>query len=82
VIIKYGSNARYSLSGNKQEAYRKKTDKNVVYTTYVAKQGDSFDLLAHRLLRDFSRYWEIADLNPHVKFPNKLEVGQIIRIPR
>lgn len=82
MIIKYPSNARYEVSTNNKEAMRKKNDNIISYGTYVARQGDTFDLLAHRLLKDFSRYWEIADINPHIKFPNKLEPGQVLRIPR
>jgi len=82
MIIKYGSNSRYALTTNNKEALRKVNNRTVPYTTHVARDGETFDKIAHRILGDFSRYWEIADLNPHIKFPNSLTAGQVIRIPR
>ena len=82
MLLKYGSNSRYALSTNNKEALPKSNNRAVVYTTYVARDGDSMDRIAHKVLGDFSRYWEIADLNPHIKFPNLLTAGQVLRIPR
>jgi len=44
-------------------------------------EGDTFDRIAYRTLFDSERYWEIADLNPHVPFPDEIPVGTLIRIP-
>ena len=82
MLIKYASNSRYSVTDTGKEADRKALPTAVPYTTYVAKEGDTLDRLAQRLLNDFTRYWEIADINPHIKFPNMLTVGTVIRIPR
>lgn len=82
MLIKYGSASRYKISSTGQEADRKIPNTAVRYTTYMAKDGETVDILAYRLLGDFSRYWEIADLNPHIKFPNALSAGQVIRIPQ
>ena len=51
------------------------------YYIYTTKSGDSFDLIASRVLNDPERYWEIADLNPHVPFPDEIPIGTVIRIP-
>jgi nucleoid-associated protein YgaU len=51
------------------------------YSTYVSKAGDSFDLIATRIYRDPTQYWRIANINPHVKFPNEIPVGTQLRIP-
>lgn len=82
MIVKYSSNSRYLLSANNKEADRKPFPGAVVYSTYVAKEGETLDGIAYKLLRDFSRYWEIADINPHIKFPTRLSAGTVIRIPR
>lgn len=51
------------------------------FTNYTAKDGDSFDLLATKYMNDPMRWWEIADLNPHVPFPDTIPLGTVIRIP-
>lgn len=80
--MRYPNTSRYVVSADGKEANRKIPNTAVSYTTYLAKEGETLDLIAHRLLSDFSRYWELADLNPHIKFPNRLSAGQVIRIPR
>lgn len=82
MLVRYGSTSRYTLTPNKKEASKKEVNAAITYTTYVCKDGDTLDMLAHKLLRDANRYWEIADINPHIKFPNKLTAGQALRIPR
>jgi nucleoid-associated protein YgaU len=51
------------------------------YTSYVSRDGDTFDNLATRIYRDPTQYWRIANLNPQVKFPNEIPVGTQLRIP-
>ena len=51
------------------------------YSTYISKDGDSFDIIATRVYRDPTQYWRIANINPHVKFPNEIPVGTQLRIP-
>lgn len=81
MTARYQSTSRYRVSNNLKEADKKATN-SVSYTVHTASEGDTLDLIAHSLFGDFTRYWEIADINPHVKFPNKLKAGQVIRIPR
>lgn len=78
----YNSNSRYALTDSGKEADRKSLPTSVMYTTYMAKNGDTFEKLAYRLFGDFTRYWEIADINPHIKFPNEIPVGTVVRVPR
>lgn len=51
------------------------------YSTYVSKDGDTFDSLATQLYRDPTQYWRIANVNPQVKFPNEIPVGTQLRLP-
>jgi nucleoid-associated protein YgaU len=51
------------------------------YSMYVSKAGDSFDIIATRVYRDPTQYWRIANINPHVKFPNEIPVGTQLRLP-
>lgn len=51
------------------------------YTVYTARDGDSFDLLAYRFFGNPVFFWRIADINPHVPFPDKIPAGTKIRIP-
>lgn len=52
------------------------------FTTHIAVQGETFDLLAYKYFKDPEQYWEIADLNPHVPFPDRIPAGTPIRIPQ
>lgn len=54
----------------------------VTYYQYVSKQGDTFSLLAARVFNDPKRYWEIADINPQVEWPDSIPTGTVLRIPR
>lgn len=53
----------------------------VKYTTYMTRDSDSFESIAAWVYSDPTRWWEIADINPHVKYPNYIPVGTYIRIP-
>lgn len=61
-------------------AVRKSTG-SVNYTTFTTISDETFELIALRVFRDATQYWQIADLNPHVKFPDHIPLGTIIRIP-
>jgi hypothetical protein len=61
-------------------AIRRKTT-SVRYTNYVTRAEESFESIATRVFRDGTQYWRIADLNPHVKFPDMIPTGTIIRLP-
>ena len=51
------------------------------FYNYVAKEGDSFELLAALLFKDSNRWWELADINSHIAFPDTIPAGTTIRIP-
>ena len=77
----YTSSNRYRLSVANTTANR------VAYTTrsyyqYTSKQGDTFQIIASKILNDGTRYWEIADFNPQIQWPDVIPAGTTIRIPR
>lgn len=51
------------------------------YSTYVTKNGETFESLATRVFRDPTQYWRIADINPQIKYPDAIPAGTIIRLP-
>lgn len=51
------------------------------YTTYLTQDLDSFESIAAVVFNDPTRWWEIADINTHVKYPNFIPLGTAIRIP-
>ena len=52
------------------------------YTMYTVKGGDTLSAIAKNLLGDAKRYPEIFEANkPMLKDPNKIFVGQVLRIP-
>lgn len=77
----YTKTSRYNLSANGQLATRK-TGAPITYYQYVSRQGDTFERLAAKLFNDGRRYWEIADINPQVQYPDNIPVGTILRIPQ
>lgn len=52
------------------------------FITHTSRSGDSFDILARNYLGNPTLYWRIAELNPHVPFPDQIPVGTRIRIPQ
>ena len=60
----------------------RKEQKKVSFDRYTSRQDDSFDTIAQRIFSNPQEYWRIADLNPQVKFPNTIEVGTVVRIPK
>ena len=76
----YGPTSRYVLNDAGTEANRK-TLKTGRYYLYTVKQGDNMERIAKRALGTTDRYWEIADMNPQVKHPHNLSVGDVIRVP-
>jgi nucleoid-associated protein YgaU len=54
----------------------------VKYTVYTVREGDTMELLAARAYSDPKQYWRIADMNPHIPFPDTLLVGDTLRIPK
>ena len=76
----YDASSRYRLNVTGREASRgdKTTGK---YTLYRVVDGDTLENIAARRLGSSSRYWEIADMNPQIKFPLDIKTGDLIRIP-
>jgi nucleoid-associated protein YgaU len=81
MATRYESTSRYRITESGKEAVKKEED-TVAYGVYTAYEGETLDSIAYRLFGDPLRYWELADLNPQIKFPNRLSVGQVIRVPR
>lgn len=77
----YTSTSRYYLTNNNREADRKEVSP-VSYSQHVAREGDTFEKLASSIFNDGTRYWEIADLNPQVEFPDVIPAGTVLRLPR
>lgn len=76
----YSSVSRYTLVDGNRFADRK-PEQAVRYRVHTSRERDSFDKLAAMYLGDPSRYWEIADINPHIEWPDRIPVGTPIRIP-
>lgn len=76
----YINSSRYRLLDNGRLADRVDPEQTSYYQ-YVTREGDSFVLIASRVFNDPSRYWEIADINPQVEWPDRIPVGTVIRIP-
>jgi nucleoid-associated protein YgaU len=80
MTAKYDTLSRYTIDTNGQSASRGAV-RTPAYTVYVCRQGDTLESIATRYLGDPLRYWEIADINPQVKFPLDLAVGKVLRLP-
>ena len=76
----YLSTDRYGLDASGQTASRNKFVSST-YEVYIARDGVTFMNLSIKFLKDQSRYWEIADINPQVQWPDQIPIGTLIRIP-
>lgn len=76
----YRTSSRYRISNGGRLADRVDY-KPVTYYQYVSRDGDTFVKIAARVLNDPTRYWEIADINPQVEWPDLIPTGTVIRIP-
>lgn len=76
----YKKSSRYRIIENGRLAERVDAEPTRYYQ-YVSREGDTFSIIAARVFNDPSRYWEIADINPQVEWPDKIAVGTILRIP-
>jgi len=76
----YSAISRYKLDASGQSATRTPTGV-ARYTLYTVRQGDTLERISARLFGTTERYWEIADLNPQIKFPIDLRSGDVIRVP-
>lgn len=76
----YTSNSRYSKTVGAQTAERSAPSASR-YTLYTVRQSDTLESIAARVLGSTDRYWELADLNPQIKFPLDITMGDVIRLP-
>lgn len=83
---KFLSSSRYTVSVGTDKEVAVVSNRKAIYGTryylYTSKEGDTFDLLALRVLGSPDHWWRVADLNPHVPFPDQIPVGTSIRVPR
>lgn len=77
----FATGSRYQLDSSKKTASRKPLG-SVSFSLHRVVEGDTLRNIAARLLGNDSRWWEIADINPQVKFPEDITVGSSLRIPR
>jgi nucleoid-associated protein YgaU len=45
------------------------------------REGETLETIATRVLGNPLRFWEIADLNPQIKFPLDIATGTVLRLP-
>ncbi len=69
------------LDANGRAAAKRKVRSTSRYATVVSVQGQTFQEIAAKWLGDPGLYWRVADLNPHVPFPDEIPLGTRIRIP-
>lgn len=60
---------------------RRKTRISSRYATMVTTQGQTFQEIAAKWLGDPKLYWMVADLNPHVPYPDVIPMGTRLRVP-
>lgn len=73
--------SRYQVDDNGISASPK--DKlTVKYSLHRVVQGDTILNIAARIPGDDRLWWQVADINPQVTYPEDLVVGDLIRIPR
>ena len=52
------------------------------FDSHMVQEGERLDDLAARYLNDPRLWWIIAAVNPHVFYPDNIEPGTTLRIPR
>lgn len=53
----------------------------VGFSVYQVHFGDRLDSIAALTLGDSELWWQVADANPELIYPDQLTVGMFIRIP-
>ena len=48
---------------------------------YMVKSTDNIQLLSYRSQRDPTKWWVIANANPHIRNPFDLKMGDMIHLP-
>ena len=51
------------------------------FQTYIWREGDRLDLMAHQIYGDARMWWAIADLNPEYLYPDEILPGSVVRLP-
>jgi|TARA_B110001454_G_scaffold207580_1_gene219133 hypothetical protein len=69
------------LDQNGTAVVKRKSKTSGRSSTIVSVQGQTFQEIAAQWLGDPGQYWRIADLNPHVPFPDEIPMGTRLRIP-
>lgn len=80
-MANYSVQSRYRVSKDGRHANRVE-EVGSRYIPYTVRQGDTLENIALKHFGDTKRFWEIADLNPQIKYPTDLVVGNTIRLPR
>ena len=80
-MIKISSRYQTSVADDGTVIAVRKTLGTEQYSIYTVKQGDTLDMLATRIYGDPTLYWRIADMNPHISFPDLIQVGDVLRLP-
>lgn len=76
-----GEDSQQRLDGAK-ERIRARREEHQVAKTYTVKAGDTLNKIAQELYGDDSRWTEIYEANKgQIADPNKIKVGQQIKIP-
>lgn len=76
----YASTDRYVITDGGPFAERK-PQQTTQYSVYYSSENDSFEKLASIYLGNPRLYWRIADINPHIEWPDRIPAGTSIRIP-
>ena len=50
-------------------------------TQYMVKDTDDIQTLASQYLNDPRKWWEIADINPQIRYPLDLQMADVIYLP-
>lgn len=80
---RFSASSRYELDDGGITSSRM-AQEDIVYLLHVVEAGDTVENIAHRILGDHMRYWEIMDLNPQLrgsKSALSLTPGDTIRVP-
>lgn len=84
---RYSASSRYELDEGGITASRM-SQEAVVYLLHVVEAGDTVENIAHRILGDHMRWWEIVDLNPQLQHTHcgtksamNLTPGDTLRVP-
>jgi len=82
-MASYSSSSRYvpTISSTGAATATRTPPRATKFASYVSVEGDTFERLATMVFQDPQRYWEIADINTNVAFPDFIPVGTRIRIP-